>query len=230
MANTNVQQTPQEESRTKMEAFVLKYKKVIVAAVVALIVVVGGWICVNDFFLKPRQADASTALAKGQDLFQQQQFEKALNGDGAGFVGFVKVADEYSGTDAANLAKLYAGLCYAQLGKWKEAEQYLDKFSTADDAMISPAAVAALGQAYANNNKVDDAIKCLKKAAKMADSQMETGHNNTLSPQFLLSAGQLLENQGKKAEALEIYKQIKADYLSSPVASAIDKYIERVSE
>lgn len=230
MANTNVMETPQEESRTKMEAFVLKYKKVIIAAVVAVIVVIGGWICINDFYLKPHQADASTAIAKGQDLFMQQQYEKALNGDGAGYAGFIKVIDEYSGTDAANLAKLYAGLCYAQLGKWKEAEQYLDKFSTADDAMISPAAVAALGQAYANNNKVDDAVKCLEKAAKMADSQMENGHNNTLSPQFLLSAGQLLESQGKKAEALEIYKKIKADYLSSPVASTIDKYIERVSE
>lgn len=230
MANTNVMETPQEESRTKMEAFVLKYKKVIIAAVVAVIVVIGGWICINDFYLKPHQADASTAIAKGQDLFMQQQYEKALNGDGAGYAGFIKVIDEYSGTDAANLAKLYAGLCYAQLGKWKEAEQYLDKFSTADDAMISPAAVAALGQAYANNNKVDDAVKCLEKAAKMADSQMENGHNNTLSPQFLLSAGQLLESQGKKTEALEIYKKIKADYLSSPVASTIDKYIERVSE
>lgn len=231
MANiNNQQQTPAEESLTKMEAFVLKYKKVILIAVAAIIVVVGGGICLNNFYLKPRQAEASTALAKGQDLFQQQQYDKALNGDGAGYVGFLKIIDQYGCTDAGNLANLYAGLCYAQTGKWKEAEQYLSKYSTADDAMISPAAVAALGHAYANLNNIDKAIDCLKKAAKMADSQMETGRNNSLSPQFLLSAAQLLESQNKKAEALEIYKSIKSNYVNSPVAGAIDKYIERVSE
>ena len=72
-------------------------------------------------------------------------FDKALNGDGAGYAGFVKVADDYSGTDAANLAKLYAGLCYAHLGKWNEAATQLDSYSTSDDAMVSPAAMGALG-------------------------------------------------------------------------------------
>ncbi len=213
-----------------MEAFVLKYKKIIVAAVVAIVVIAGGAICLNQFYLQPRQDEASTAIAKGQDLFMQQQFDKALNGDGAGYIGFLKVIDQYGSTDAGNLANLYAGLCYAQLNKWAEAEKYLNSYSPSDDAMISPAAVAALGHAYANLNKVDDAIKCLKKAADMADSRMESGRNNSLAPQFLLSAAQLLENQNKKAEALEIYKNIKANYVNSPVAASIDKYIERVSE
>ena len=230
MANNNVQQTPQEESRTKMEAFVLKYKKMIVGAVVALVVVVGGYICLNQFYLQPRQADASTAIAKGQELFMNQQFEKALNGDGAGYIGFLKVIDQYGSTDAGNLANLYAGLCYANMEKWQEAEKYLDNYSAGDDAMVSPAAQAALGHAYANLNKIDDAVSALKKAAKMADSKMETGRNNSLAPQFLLSAAQLLESQDKKAEALEIYKSIKTDYVNSAVASTIDKYIERVSE
>lgn len=230
MANNNVQQTPQEESRTKMEAFVLKYKKMIVGAVVALIVIVGGYICLNQFYLQPRQAEASTAIAKGQELFMNQQYEKALNGDGAGYIGFLKVVDQYGSTDAGNLANLYAGLCYASMEKWQEAEKYLNAYSAGDDAMVSPAAQAALGHAYANLNKIDDAISALKKAAKMADSQMENGRNNSLSPQFLLSAAQLLENQGKKSEALEIYKSIKADYVNSALAGTIDKYIERVSE
>lgn len=230
MANNNVQQTPQEESRTKMEAFVLKYKKMIVGAVVALIVIVGGYICLNQFYLQPRQAEASTAIAKGQELFMNQQYEKALNGDGAGYLGFLKVIDQYGSTDAGNLANLYAGLCYANMEKWQEAEKYLNAYSAGDDAMVSPAAQAALGHAYANLNKIDDAISALKKAAKMADSQMENGRNNSLSPQFLLSAAQLLENQGKKSEALEIYKSIKADYVNSALAGTIDKYIERVSE
>ena len=131
MANTKNQQTPTEESISKMEAFVLKYKKVISIAVVAVVVVVAGALLLNNFYLKPREVEASTAIAKGQELFAQEQFEKALNGDGAGYIGFLKVIDQYGCTDAGNLAKLYAGLCYAQLGKWQEAADKLDKIGRA---------------------------------------------------------------------------------------------------
>lgn len=230
MAKNQNQQTPTQESISKMEAFVLKYKKIISIAVVAIIVVVAGAMLISNLYLKPRQAEASTALAKGQDLFAQQQFDKALNGDGAGYIGFLKIIDQYGCTDAANLAKLYAGLCYANLDKWQEAADQLDSYSAGDDAMVSPTAEAALGNAYAHLNKIDDAISCLKKAAKMADSKIETGRNLSIAPQFLLQAALLLEDQGKTEDALEIYKSIKADYVGSMVARDIDKYIERATK
>ena len=55
MANTKNQQTPTEESISKMEAFVLKYKKVISITVVAVVVVVAGALLLNNFYLKPRE-------------------------------------------------------------------------------------------------------------------------------------------------------------------------------
>ena len=141
-----------------------------------------------------------------------------------------KYPDALAAEVAANLAKLYAGLCYANLGKWQEAADLLDSYSAGDDAMVSPAAEAALGNAYANLNKIDDAISCLKKAAKMADSKVESGRNLSIAPQFLLQAAQLLESQGKTADALEIYQNIKKDYVGSAVSRDIDKYIERASK
>lgn len=61
-----------------------------------------------------------------------------MNGDSIGYKGFLKVADEFSGTAAGNLANAYAGICYAQLGKYEDAVKYLDKFS-AKDQLVSPA-------------------------------------------------------------------------------------------
>ena len=58
---------------------------------------------------------------KDKNILKLNAFEEALNGDSIGYVGFIKIADQYSGTDAANLAKAYAGLCYAHLGKFDEA-------------------------------------------------------------------------------------------------------------
>jgi hypothetical protein len=50
-----------------------------------------------------------------------------------------------------------------------------------------------------------------------------------LSPTFLIQAGEILESQGKKAEALELYKQVKEKYFNSMQYQTIDEYIERAS-
>ena len=115
------------------------------------------------------------------------------------------------------------------MGKWQEAVKYLEDFSPKSDAIISPAIVGALGNAYANTGKVDEAISTLKEAASMADSRSESV-NNTTSPTYLLQAARLLESQKKTDEALKIYKEIKEKYVNSAAAQDIDKYIERASK
>lgn len=219
----------QEQSLNTQEEFFLKYRKQILIAVAAIVIAVCGYVTYTSFFAGPREEKASTALAKAQEAFGQGDYQKALNGDKAQ-EGFLAVADNYSGTDAANLAELYAGLCYANLGKWAEAVKYLDDFSSQGDAMISPAAKAALGNAQAHTGDIDGAISSLKKAAAMADAESEEGVNNSLSPTFLVQAARLLESQGKKDEALAIYKDVKEKYINSVVAQDIDKYIERINK
>ena len=216
MANNNVKAAPaQEQQVTKTEAFFEKNKKAIIIAVVAIIVIVVGAILFNNYYLEPRANEASTELAKSQELFDQQQYDKAL-------VGFQKVASDYSSTDAGNLAQLYIGLCQAQQGKWQEAVNALESFSSKGDQMISPAAEGALGNAYANLKQLDKAVEHLKKAAEMAD-------NNSLSPTFLIQAGEILESQGKKDEALKLYQKVKEKYFNSMQYQTIDAYIERAS-
>ena len=200
----------------------LKYRKAIIAGVIAVIVIIAGIVVYNTYVKGPREDNANTAIAKGQDYFAAEQFDKALNGDGAGYPGFVSVAADYSGTDAGNLANLYAGLCYAHLDKWTEAAAYIEKYDGQGDQMISPAAIGALGNAYAHLKQLDKAVDLLKKAAKTAD-------NNTLSPLYLIQAGEILEKQGKKDEALKLYQEIKEKYFNSMQYQTIDKYIERAT-
>ena len=224
MANTTNQQQAaptMEQSLNQSEAFFLKYKKAIIAAVVALIVIVAGIVLYKTYVSGPREVKASTAIAKGQEYFQAANYEMALNGDSVNFKGFAKLADEYSSTAAGNLANLYAGLCYAKLDKWEDAVKYLEKYDAADDQMISPAAEGALGNAYAHLNQLDKAVSHLKKAAEKAD-------NNSLSPTFLIQAGEILESQGKNDEALKLYQTVKEKYFNSMAYQTIDGYIERV--
>ena len=225
MAETkkNVSAQTTEETLNKSEALVLKYKNVLIGAVAALVVVVGGVSLYRTYVSGPNEQKASTELGKAQELFQNQQYEQALNGDSTGCVGLLKIASEYSSTNAGNLANLYAGLCYANQDKWQEAAQYIEKFSGAGDQMISPAAMGALGNVYAHLDQLDKAVSTLVKAAEKAD-------NNSLSPTFLIQAGQILESQNKKSEALKLYQQVKDKYFQSMQYQTIDEYIERASK
>lgn len=230
MANKNEQAT--YEVASKSEAFFQKNGKAILIAVAAIVLIIVGYFCYKSFIGNPREEKAGTAIARGQEYFNSEQFDKALNGDGAGYTGFVKIAGDYRNTDAGNLANLYAGLSYAHLGKWQDAVKYLEAFSPAKDAMVSPAAIQALGNAYAHVGQTDKAISKLKEAAKKADSKAKDGVNNSLSPTFLLQAAQLLESEKKQDEALKIYQEIKSKYTNSMLvqSSEIDKYIERVTK
>ena len=86
--------------------------------------------------------------------------------------------------------------------------------------MVGPSALGTLGNCYAQLKEYDKAVSTLKKAASKAD-------NNSLSPIFLVQAGEILESQNTYKEALECYEQIKTKYVQSMQAQDIDKYIER---
>ena len=208
-----------EDALTQSEAFLIKNKKAIIGAILAIIIIIAGIVMYKNLYAEPREEKAQAALFKGQEYFEADAFAEALNGDSIGYVGFIKIADQYSGTDAANLAKAYAGLCYAQLGQYDEAIKYLTEFD-GKDQMVGPAVLAAAGNCYAQKNELDKAVAALLKAADKADS-------NTLSPIYLLQAGEILIKQGKAEEAIKAYTQIKDKYFQSYQAMDIDKYIEQ---
>ncbi|MEG1564358.1 MAG: tetratricopeptide repeat protein [Bacteroides sp.] len=208
-----------EDALTQSEAFLIKYKKTIIAGILAVIIIVAGAVMYKHLYAEPREEKAQAALFKGQELFEQDAFAQALNGDSLGYIGFIKVADQFSGTKAANLAKAYAGICYQNLGKYDDAVKFLSDFD-GDDQMVAPAILGATGNCYAQLGQLDKASSTLLKAAEKAD-------NNTLSPIFLLQAGEILVKQGKCDDAIKAYTTIKDKYFQSYQAMDIDKYIEQ---
>ena len=203
------------------ETFFMKYKNLMLGVVAGIVIVVCAVIGYQHFISGPKALKASEALFKGQDYFSNDQYETALNGDSLGYAGFLKIAAEFGGTDAGNLAMAYAGLSYAQLGQYEEAVKCLNSFS-ADDYLVAPALIGTMGNCYAQLGQLDKAAAMLLKAADKANS-------TSLSPIYLIQAGQLLEKLGKKSEAIAAYRQVKQDYPNSYQAMDIDKYIEAAS-
>ncbi len=209
-----------EEVVGKSEAFINKYKMQIILAVAAIVVIVVGSIMYQTYVSEPRAKEASEAIFQAQSYFAEQEYEKALNGDDQGNMGFIQIADEFSGTPSGNVANAYAGLALAQSGRYEEAIPYLKAFD-GSDKMVAPGVLGALGNCYANTGDLSAAVSKFLEAAKVAD-------NNTVSPYCLMQAGLIYEKQGNKAEALKVYTQIKEKYFASVQAESIDKYINRV--
>lgn len=218
--NTQPEAINVEEVVGKSEAFINKYKKQILAAIAAIVVIVAGTILYQDYVVEPKAKAASAAIFQAQKYFAAQEFDKALNGDEQGNMGLIQVIDEFGGTPTANVANAYAGLALAQTGRYEEAIPYLKAFD-GDDNMVAPGVLSALGNCYANTGDLSAAVSKFIEAAKAAD-------NNTISPYCLLQAGIIYEKQGKKEDALKVYTQIKDKYFASIQAMDIDKYINRV--
>ncbi len=203
---------------SKSEAFIEKHLKQILyglAAVCVVVIAIYLWNNHKDSMEK----EAANAIAKSQESFAMDNFDLALNGDNVNEKGFLNIISEFSGTKTANLAKAYAGLCYYNLGKYDEAEKMFNDYTPQDDAVISPAVIAALGNCYVEKGDKEKGAETLVKAAKVAD-------NDASSPIFLLEAGQIYQDLGQKEKALELYNEIKTKYYLSAVANEIDKYIE----
>lgn len=218
------------EAIAASEAFLIKYRKLVIGVGVALVVVIAAWVG-GHFYLKSQNEKGQSELTLGEQYIQTGDWNKAIKGDGSTFKGYEKIAKSYPCTSAANIAHLYCGLAYFNLGNYKKAISELEDFSPKGDITVSANGLAALGNAYVAEKQYDKGVKYLKKAAEHAD-------NAALSPLYLLQAGQVLESRGKKSEAHEIYVSIKTDYPDSQlgtmgyqngkvIGAEIDKYIER---
>jgi TolA-binding protein len=211
----------QNEPLNKIENIWNKYQKQILMVAGALAIIIGGWYAYQNLIVAPKEAEAEEAMWKAESYFRQDSLKLALNGDKAS-KGFLSVINNYGGTKAGNLAKYYAGCCYLRTGDFNSAVKYLSGFST-NAKPVQMMADGALGDAYSELNKNDEAVASYKKAASEFTTDKST------SAEYLFRAALKLETTGKNSEALELYRKIKADFPQTQRGFEAAKYIYRLS-
>jgi hypothetical protein len=115
-----------------------------------------GYFGFNKYYLEPKTEEAYDQMYSAQFYFQIDSLDKALYGDG-NHLGFIDISSEYSITKPGNLANYYAGICFLRKGKFDDAITYLKDFD-ADDALIRPMAIGAIGDAYMELGKNSEAV------------------------------------------------------------------------
>jgi tetratricopeptide (TPR) repeat protein len=213
-----------DETASKTEDWVARNQKIIIGLVAAIAVGTVGYLAFQKFIALPKQDEAANEMFVAQQNFQKavdgvasdSLYKLSLNGSEGKF-GFVKIADEYSGTDAGNLANYYAGLAYLNTGKYDEAITYLGKFKS-DDLILSALAKGAIGDAYSQKNQQKEALDYYVKAA-------ESNKNDFTTPRFLLKAGKTALALGQKEDALKYFTDVKENFEATPEAASVDVLI-----
>lgn len=198
-----------------------KNQKTITVALVAIVLMVGGWYGYNEFISKPNDEKAADLIYKAQQYFAADSSQKVLEGDGVS-KGVLYIIKNYGSTKSANLAHFYAGVSYLKLGNFNKAVEHLKDFST-KAKQIQMVAYGALGDASSELNKKEEAVEYYKKAGTTFEKDQFS------SAEYLFRAALLSETLGKTKDALELYKEIKAKYPTTDKGYQADKYIYRLS-
>jgi TolA-binding protein len=210
-----------EQVIERAKDFWTKYGKIITIVAAAIIILGGGWLAYKYMVVEPKERKAEEAMWRAQDYFAQDSLQKALKGDGQS-AGFEKIASQYKGTDAGELANYYAGVIALKLGDNNKAIKYLKAFSTSAHE-VQARAYKLLGDAYANAGKSSDALNSYKKAAR------EFEKNKMSSSDYLMMAAYFADRvMNNKKEAEELYREIKQKYPNTQASDEADKYLAQM--
>ena len=214
-----------DQGASRTEEWVEKNQKIIFGVVLAIALVTVGWLAYDKFIATPGEDEAAGEMFQAQQYFMEavdaprandSLFNLALNG-GEGQRGFLGIIENHSGTDAANLAHYYAGMAYLNTGKYKDAVEHLEKFTTKDD-VLDAMAKGGIGDAFAQLKQNAEALDYYEKAVAATT-------NDLTAPRFLFKAGQMALLLNNKEKALTNFKQIKEKYSTSAEGVSIDAYI-----
>lgn len=200
-------------------------KNYVYVALAAIVIVVGGF-----WWYGKSKAEktlvANSKVWKPEFNFAKDSFNLAINGemDAAGYQteGFAAIANNFSGTDAGEIALYSVGVSQLNLGNFQAAVDALEDV-TFNDLVLGAVAKGALGDAYYELGKVDKAISAYKSAVNHSN-------NNFTAPVYLKKLASAQEDAKDFEDAIESYKRIKTDFPESREANDIDKYIARLEK
>lgn len=183
--------------------------------------IVGAIVIVAVFIISYLFIYRNPKLNKAFESYYEVEIKNQGN-DSIAAAEYKKVADQNSGTTAGDLAALSAAENYYSLGKYKEALECLEKFSTSEPVLEANALVLK-GDCMVNLKQYDQAISTYNKALSKA------GENPQIAPRILLKEANVYDEQKKYDKALKCYEDLKNDYPTFAPGNnvSVDAYIER---
>lgn len=208
-----------DKEALQTERFLEKNARLLSIIFGALVLAVLGYFAYQQFIVAPKNEEAVKTYLAAQKNLQEGKDAEALGGKSAANPGFLGTYNNYSGTDVGKLAAYNAGLLKFKEGKYKEAYDLLDKFSS-DNKTLMALKYGAMADAKASLNQPDEAFSLLDKAVSASDDPYTTYF-------FTKKAGMLAVALNKKDIAKKHFAAIDEKYKEYDNGMS-DAYIEMV--
>ncbi len=200
-------------STTETISWAVENRSTVTAAVVAVLVVIalviGGWAFINyrdqqarselagaiEKYDAPIRPAGTPATPDMLSYGSSQERAKAANAD------FTRIADKYSFTQSSSVARYFQGITLNDMGDTAGAEKALKDVADGRYKEVASLAKLALASIYHNTNRDPQAIEIYKQLADHPTTSVSKS-----SAQFLLAS--LYEEDHQTDQARALYQQL----------------------
>ena len=124
LSKEELQTDPLLENVAKATTFFNENKTIILSILIGITVVVGSLIGYRYYSTELEQ-QAQELLSIAESYYSEGDYDRALNGDSFELTyGFLAIANDFSGTEAGNLANYYASVSSFKMGDIENALSY----------------------------------------------------------------------------------------------------------
>ncbi len=201
------------------EKFIEKHSKTLISIFTTLVVAVLGYFAYQQFYIAPKNDEATLSYLTAQKNLAEGKEELALGGKTAANPGFIGTYNDFSGTKTGKLSAYNAALLQFKAGKYQQAYDLLNEFSSESD-VLTALKYGAMADCLSNLNKNDDAFSLLGKAVSASDDPYTTYY-------FTRKAGIVALALKKNSEAKKYFTTIDEKYQDYDNGMS-DSYIEMV--
>ena len=211
------------ENVEKASKFINKNKTTLLSVLIGFFVV-AGLLVGYQFFSDNQEAKAQNNLATAEQFYQEGDYDKALNGDSYNLTyGFAAIANEYSSTNAGNLALYYASVSSYKLGDIESALDYFSRYD-APKGILGVGPISFHASLLELNESLEKAAETYLKAANWDKNESTTPYNMYKAAEIYYELGSLAKAQELVDEILEKYpdnsEAVNTQRLSGMIAAA----------
>lgn len=197
-----------------------------------IVLVLAGAILLWRWYTGRQQAQADAQLAQALELFEapvgagesagQLHFGTAQEKFTAAERAFGQIAQRYPWTRAGDLARYYAAVSLAQLGKYQDAANWLQPLVRSDRAGLGPLAQFELAQVEEQRGQGERAVALYRGLLE---------HPSPLVPRplVLLALGDHFRHRDP-AQARQYYEQIKKEFAGTSLAQQAEQRLEELGK
>jgi tetratricopeptide (TPR) repeat protein len=224
--NPEIDETNLEESENLPQSFIQK-NSIAISVVFIIIIAVAGYLYYSSVQEQKKLAEANLMLSRILPEYEQNNFEKALQGDpsgtisGASIPGLKEIAEKYEGTQTGAVAALLAGNALILENNSDEAKKMFELALDSESKIIVSGANAGIGACYENKGEYAEAAKYYENAAVFSETP-------EIKEKFNYYAALAYEHNGDKDKAHDKYNKIIKENLNSEFTDLAKSAISRV--